>query len=126
MERHILENHCIEMFRNRRANRGMAVVLTVALLFTSCTSYSRSVNLTENLYNGLKPGDTVRVTTKTGRTVELKITTIDAEAIVGTEQRIPLSEVATIEKQEISTAKTIGLVALLALIAGIIAVVIAA
>jgi hypothetical protein len=74
---------------------------------------------------GLRAGDTVKIVTKDGRDLELKIVTVTPEAIVGTpvssvstaeagevkDQRVEFSEIAKLEKREISTGKTVGLVA---------------
>ena len=103
--------------------RSLSLVLISALMMVSCTSFK--VVKPDDLQGGLKAGDTVKIVTKDGRDMELKIVTITPEALVGTpvssvgaaeasevkDQRVEFSEIAKLEKREISTGKTVGLVA---------------
>ena len=103
--------------------RSLSLVLISALMMVSCTSFK--VVKPDDLQGGLKAGDTVKIVTKDGRELELKIVTITPEALVGTpvssvgtaeasemkDQRVEFSEIAKLEKREISAGKTVGLVA---------------
>ena len=109
--------------------RCISVILAAALMSVSCTSI-RLVRPSD-IEGSLKQGDTVKILTKDGRDLELKIVTIAPEAIVGTpissvgtaeaaeakERRVEFTDIERIEKREINAAKTAGLVA------GIVAVV---
>ncbi len=103
--------------------RSLSLVLISALMIVSCTSFK--VIKPDDIQAGLKAGDTVKIVTKDGRDLELKIETVTPEALVGTpvssvgtaeagevkDQRVEFSEIAKLEKREVSTGKTVGLVA---------------
>lgn len=103
--------------------RSISAVLLSALMMVSCTSFK--VVKPDDIQAGLKAGDTVKIVTKDGRDLELKILTTTPEALVGTpvssvgtaeasdvkDQRVEFSEIAKLEKREISPGKTVGLVA---------------
>ena len=103
--------------------RSISALLICAVMLVSCTSFR--VVKPDDMPGGLKPGDTVKIVTKDGRDVELKIVTITPEALVGTpvssvgtaeasevkDQRVEFGEIAKLEKREISAGKTAGLVA---------------
>ena len=103
--------------------RSLSLVLISALMMVSCTSFK--VIKPDDLQAGLKAGDTVKIVTKDGRDMELKIVTITPEALVGSpvssvgtaeagevkDQRVEFSEIAKLEKRDFSAGKTVGLVA---------------
>ena len=107
--------------------RSISALLICAIMLGSCT-YFKMVK-PEDMPDGLKPGDTVKIVTKDGRDVEFKIVTITPEGLVGTPvssvgtaeasevkgQRVEFVEIAKLGKREFSLAKTVGLgVAILA------------
>jgi len=103
--------------------RSISVVLICAVMLVACTSFK--VVKPADIQAGLKAGDTVKIVTKDGKDLELKIVTITPEAIVGTplssvataeagevkEQRVEFADIAKLERREISPGKTVGLVA---------------
>ncbi len=103
--------------------RSLSLVLISALMMVSCTSFK--VIKPDDIQAGLRAGDTVKIVTKDGRDLELKIVTVTPEAIVGTpvssvstaeagevkEQRVEFADIAKLERREISAGKTVGLVA---------------
>lgn len=103
--------------------RSISAVLISALMMVSCTSFK--VIKPDDIQAGLKAGDSVKIVTKDGKDLELKIVTITPEAIVGTpvssvstaeagevkEQRVEFADIAKLERREISPGKTVGLVA---------------
>ncbi len=89
----------------------ISVVLIAAFMAMSCTSYKVvEPPGIENIENRVKKGDTIRVVTTDGRDVKFKVTAVTSDAIVGENQRVLFSDIATLERQEVSTAKTVGLV----------------
>ena len=101
--------------------RSISALLIFAMMLGSCTSFK--MVKPEDMPDGLKPGDTVKIVTKDGRDMELKIVTLTPEGLVGTpvssvgtaeasevkEQRVEFVEIAKLEKREFSLAKTVGL-----------------
>lgn len=48
----------------------------------------------------IKPGDTVRLQLQSGRTVRLKVSTVDTDALFSSEgQRVPFSDIAIVERR---------------------------
>ncbi len=89
--------------------RSISVVLICAVMLVSCTSFK--VVKPDDFQAGLKAGDTVKIITKDGRTLELTIVTITPEALVGQDQRVEFADIGRLEKREISTGKTVALAA---------------
>lgn len=104
--------------------RSISVVLICAVVLVSCTSMR--VVRPDELQTGLKAGDTVKIITKDGRTLELTIVTITPEALVGQDQRVEFADIGRLEKREISTGKTVGLVAGIAAVVALVLLVAAA
>ncbi len=86
--------------------RSLSLVLISALMMVSCTSFK--VVKPDDIQAGLKAGDTVKIITKDGRTLELTIVTITPEALVGDDQRVEFADIRRLEKREISAATTAG------------------
>ena len=101
----------------------ISVMLIATLMAMSCTSYK--VVEPPGIENRVREGDTVRVVTTDGRDVKFKVTAITSDAIVGENQHILFSDITTLERQQISTAKTVGLVGIIvAVIAGLVIVIV--
>jgi hypothetical protein len=77
-------------------------------MLVSCTSY-RVIKLPNNVQEMLQKGDTVKITTKDGRELKFKITNVTTEAIISENQRVLFSEIARVEKRQISAGKTAAL-----------------
>ena len=87
----------------------ISVILIVAFTAVSCTSYK--VVKPPGIENRVKAGDMIRVVTTDGRDVKFKVTAVTSDTIVGENQRVLLSDIATLEKLQIDNAKTAVVVA---------------
>jgi hypothetical protein len=86
-----------------------SVVLIICLLVASCTSY-KVVQISDNIGSDIHEGDRVKIVTKDGRDLEFKVVSVTSEGVIGDNQQvIRFSDVAKLEKQEVSAAKTAGL-----------------
>ena len=100
--------------------RWTMTLLALCLVATGCTSL-RPVDLpTGELQREIrvgslvKPGDTVRVMTADGRRHDMAVTAVDGDTIHGNTvdggfAAVPIDDVATVERREFSTVKTVGL-----------------
>jgi len=82
----------------------IGLVLCMGLNLASCAAY-RYTTITPNvgdIHSTLEPGDTVRIVTKEGRDLEFPITFITSEAIEWEGHRVLFSDIATLEKRQIS------------------------
>lgn len=121
----------------RRWHGRGAKALCVALSMTLAPGCStvRPVHPTAAGYQDtLRPGDQIRIVTRSGPTLELTVSAVTRDAIVGVlrtggpnagaEVTVPLSDVGAIERTEFSGARTVGLVASIgAAVATVLAVV---
>ena len=111
----------------RRASRTTpgqtptSIVLVMCLLLASCTPYT-VVQIPDNIESEIHEGDTVKIVTKDGRDLEFKVVSVTLEGVIGENQQvIRFSDVAKLEKREVSAIKTAGLIVLgLAALLGII------
>ncbi len=86
-----------------------AAVLIMCLLVSSCTSL-KVVQISDKITSDIHEGDRVTIVTKDGRDVEFKVVSVTSEGVTGdTQQVIYFSDIATLEKRELSVAKTAGL-----------------
>jgi hypothetical protein len=112
---------------NRRVQSTMlgqtptSLVLVICLLLASCTSY-KVVQIPENRESEIHEGDTVKIVTKDGRDLQFKVVSVTSEGVIGENQQvIRFSDVAKLEKREVSAIKTAGLIVLvLAVMLGIL------
>jgi len=83
------------------------------------------VQIPDNIESEIHAGDTVKIVTKDGRDLEFKVVSVTSEGVIGENQQvIPFSDVAKLEKREVSAIKTaglivLGLVAMLGIILGV-------
>ena len=98
-----------------------SVVLVICLLVASCTSY-KEAQIPDNIASDIHEGDKVRIVTKDGRDLTFNVVSVTSQSVIGeNEQVIGFSDVATLEKQEVSVTKTTGVIVLgLAAVLGII------
>jgi hypothetical protein len=98
-----------------------SLILVICLLLASCTSY-KVVQIPENIESDIHEGDTVKIVTKDGRDLEFKVVSVTSEGVIGENQQvIRFSDVAKLEKREVSAIKTAGLIVLgLAALLGIV------
>jgi hypothetical protein len=86
-----------------------SAVLIMCLLVSSCTSL-KVVQISENITSDIHEGDRVKIVTKDGRDVEFKVVSVTSEGVTGDNQQvIRFSNVAKLEKEELSAVKTAGL-----------------
>jgi len=84
-------------------------VLIMCLLVSSCTSF-KVVQISDNVTSDIHEGDRVKIVTKDGRDVEFKVVSVTSEGVTGNNQQvIHFSDVAKLEKAEVSVLKTAGL-----------------
>jgi len=86
-----------------------SAVLIMCLLVSSCTSL-KVVQISDNITSDIHEGDRVKIVTKDGRDVEFNVVSVTSEGVTGDNQQvIRFSDVAKLEKEELSVVKTAGL-----------------
>jgi len=86
-----------------------SAVLIMCLLVSSCTSF-KVVQISDNVTSDIHEGDRVKIVTKDGRDVEFKVVSVTSEGVTGDNQQVlRFSDVAKLEKAEVSVLKTAGL-----------------
>jgi hypothetical protein len=86
-----------------------SAVLIMCLLVSSCTSL-KVVQISDNITSDIHEGDRVKIVTKDGREAEFKVVSVTSEGVTGDNQQvIRFSDVAKLEKEEVSVLKTAGL-----------------
>lgn len=117
---------CPQLYDERRRVSTMggqtltSAVLIMCLLVSSCTSL-KVVQISDNITSDLHEGDRVKIVTKDGRDVEFKVVSVTSESVTGDNQQvIRFSDVAKLEKEELSVVKTAGLAG--AIVLGLFAV----
>ncbi len=93
---------------NNQLDKTLIVFVLVVFIFTACTSHHLVNPQPQSIHNELNAGDTVRIVTTDGRHVQFKIVEIRADSIFSQKQQIAFGEIAKIEKQKVSAAKTTG------------------
>jgi len=89
-----------------------SVVLVICLLLASCTSY-KVVQIPDDIGSDIHEGDIIKIVTRDGRDLEFKVVSVTSEGIIGENQQVVhFSDVAKLEKQEVSATKTAGLIVL--------------
>ncbi|MFQ6021788.1 MAG: hypothetical protein ACE5NW_03615 [Acidiferrobacterales bacterium] len=85
--------------------RQALVVLITVLLLTACASFQVIEPRAEAAQSKIKTGDTVRIVTIDGRTLELMALDVTPEALIGKDQatfedrRVSLDEIAMLERK---------------------------
>ena len=87
-----------------------ATALTISLLVAGCTSFD-DLDPPGAVAGQLNPGDEVEVVTVDGRNYRFTVKAVDAEAISGDGVRVPVADIATLKRREISAGKTAGVAA---------------
>jgi len=68
------------------------------------------VQISDNITSDIHEGDRVKIVTKDGREAEFKVVSVTSEGVTGDNQQvIRFSDVAKLEKEEVSVLKTAGL-----------------
>jgi len=94
-----------------------SAVLIMCLLVSSCTSL-KVVQISDTITSDIHEGDRVKIVTKDGRDVAFKVVSVTSEGVTGDNQQvIRFSDVAKLEKEELSVVKTTGLTGGIVLVA---------
>ncbi len=95
-----------------RGRSALIVFICATLALTGChTMQPVDVSGQVPLTPRLAPNDSVRVWMRDGRVLDLKLTAVEADAIVCGEQRLPLKDIERIERRTFSPARTVLLTA---------------
>lgn len=86
---------------------ALGVVLSLALLLGGCTRM-REMPLTPSAadVDGVKPGDSVRLTLRDGSVHEFEVRAVEPDAIAGDGARIAKAEIVKLERKEIDVGAT--------------------
>lgn len=90
------------------------------LVFSSCTSHTVIETDNPNIQSVLLPGDKVRVVTKDNQETQFEVVKVTDEEILGESENIKISNIAQLEKVQISSGAkvllyTVGITAYLGL-----------
>lgn len=87
-----------------------SAVLIMCLLVSSCTSL-KVVQISDTITTSdIHADDRVKIVTKDGRDVEFKVVSVTSESVTGDNQQvIRFSDIAKLEKEDLSALKTAGL-----------------
>jgi hypothetical protein len=101
---------------------AIIAVICIVMPLTGCQTM-RPVDLAGSrpLVAQVKPDEVVRVWLRDGRTLELRVSAVEPDALVGGAQRIPLKDIERLERRDFSwTRTTLLVVGILALAFGIL------
>lgn len=94
----------------RNLRHPCLALLQACLLSLFCAACS-SLQVVEGDYaTRIHPGDTVQVITQDGRTLTFEVARVSDSGISGDGQAVSYDHIARLEKQDISTTRTVGLV----------------
>ena len=82
------------------------IILVGSFNITACTTYQAVDPLTTDFRFELNVGDKVKITTKDGKSHNIKIVSISPDAINTTDEAIPISEIETLELRYFDAQKT--------------------
>jgi hypothetical protein len=85
----------------------LMAILCLTTALTGCQTM-RPVNLAgdQPIIAKLAPNDFVRVWMHDGRTLDLQVSAVEADALISGEQRIPLKDIDRLERRGISWTRT--------------------
>jgi hypothetical protein len=91
--------------------RRILIFILCISLATGCTTL-KSLEPVESqaVLSNIKPGDTLRLTTRDGKVREFILKEATDRELVGESERVNLSDITDLERREFSTGKTVGLV----------------
>jgi hypothetical protein len=91
--------------------RILIAIICVTVSLTGCTTL-RPVNPTndKSIVGSLAPNDSVRVWMRDGRVIDLRLTAVEPDALIGEKQRLPIQEIQRVERREFSATRTTLLV----------------
>lgn len=110
-----MANELTRRSKQRAMHLGMNVLfLSIVVLLTSCTTLQEiSPQDVTAIENGLKPGDRLSISTKQGGRVEIEVTEIQSDRIVGQGEQVMVDDIAKMERKQYSVRKTTALSGLL-------------
>lgn len=87
-----------------------AIIIILMVVLPGCTSMLpiNGANTHQEILENINPGDLIHVETFDGSKHEILVESISLEAVKGEEIEIPLDQIKTIEKKQISALKTTG------------------
>ena len=89
-----------------RSCRTAAALVGLLSLLGACTT-AREVPLSGSTApTSLAAGDDVTIVTKDGRKLSFTVERVEADAILGGDTRVPIAEIARVEVERVSPAKT--------------------
>jgi len=94
---------------NQAFCRCLVLILCLSLA-TGCTSLKPLASAEpQTIIAEIKPGDTVRLTTRDGRVREFTVQEVTMQQLVGEQERVNLSDITEIERREFSKGKSFAL-----------------
>jgi hypothetical protein len=113
------------MHQVRRHTTATVVLASICLAATGCTTtrtLPRPAAAMEVQSAGLEPGDKVIVTLPSGEVRKFRLTAIEADALVGKDERIAFADIQKLQTRKVSGRKVAGIVvATLVVIGGALA-----
>jgi hypothetical protein len=86
-------------------------VTSLAILLTGCQTMKPVDLATDQPITAiLAPKDFIRVWTKDGRIIEMRLSAVETDALVSGEQRLPIKDIERIERRGFSATRTTLLV----------------
>ena len=82
-------------------------IVCITILLTGChTMRPVDLNTSKPLATLVAPKDFVRVWMRDGRVIEMQVSEVEADALVGKEQRLPFKDIERLERRGISATRT--------------------
>jgi hypothetical protein len=109
--------------------KTFTVLCLIVCMTGGCTTLHPIANVPNDLYQHfsdggvLQPGDRVVITTTTGTTHRFRVRSVHDGVIYGDHESVPFSEIASVQRREVSATKTTFLVVV---IVGVVAAIAAA
>jgi hypothetical protein len=89
-----------------RSCRTAAALVGLLLLLGACTTAQEVPLSGGTAPTSLTAGDDVTIVTKDGRKLSFTVEQVEADAILGAHTRVPVAEIARVEVERVSPAKT--------------------
>lgn len=104
--------------------RALTVLCLIVCMLGGCTTLRPVANvpsdLSQHFGDGgvLKPGDRVLITTTSGAKHQFRVSSVHDGVIYGDHDSVPFSEIASVQRRELSESKTSFLVLLILAVVG--------
>jgi hypothetical protein len=83
----------------------IAILVTICLY--GCTTMGSLPATPEQITKSVKVGDVVNVKQKNGWEEKFKVTSIKNNTLYGAHDKVPFNQIQTLQKQQVSTGKTV-------------------